>query len=33
MDLGVTHVPTWIINSQSYEGVHSVEQLKNLTGC
>ena len=33
MDLGVTHVPTWIINNQNYEGVHSIEQLKNLTGC
>jgi len=26
-------VPTWIINEQTYAGVRSVEQLKELTGC
>ena len=26
-------VPTWIINNQNYEGVRTIEQLKELTGC
>jgi len=26
-------VPTWIINEQTYTGVRSIEQLKELTGC
>ncbi len=33
MDLGITHVPTWIINEEKYEGVQSIEKLKELTGC
>ena len=31
LDIGAT--PTWIINGQRYEGVHSIEELQNLTGC
>ena len=26
-------VPTWLINNEKYTGVHSVQQLKKLTGC
>ncbi len=33
IDLGITHVPTWIINGEKYEGVQSIEKLKELTGC
>lgn len=33
MELGINHIPTWVINQEKYEGVHSIEQLKNLTGC
>ena len=33
MDLGITHVPTWIINGERSEGVQSIEELKALTGC
>jgi len=25
--------PTWVINEQKYEGVQSIEKLKELTGC
>jgi len=30
-DIQVT--PTWTIKGQKYEGVQSIEQLKNLTNC
>ncbi len=30
-DIKVT--PTWIIKGQTYEGVQSIEELKQLTGC
>ena len=33
MELGITHIPTWIIAQEKYEGVQSIEQLKKLTGC
>lgn len=33
MEFGITHIPTWIIAQEKYEGVHSIEQLKELTGC
>lgn len=33
IDLGITHVPTWIIKGEKYEGVQSIEKLKELTGC
>jgi len=26
-------VPAWVINEEIYEGVHSMEELKQLTGC
>ena len=26
-------VPTWIINEQTYSGLRTIEQLKELTGC
>ena len=29
----ITHVPTWIIGGKKYEGVRSIEKLKELTGC
>jgi glutaredoxin len=31
--LNITKIPTWIIKEQSYTGVHSIEELKNLTEC
>lgn len=33
MDLKVTHVPTWIIKGKKYEEVHTIKELKELTGC
>jgi len=33
MDLGITHVPTWIIKGEKYEKVHTIKELKELTGC
>jgi hypothetical protein len=32
-ELGIEHIPTWIIDGEKYEGAQSIEQLKNLTGC
>jgi len=29
----ITHTPTWIIQGKRYEGVQSIEKLKELTGC
>jgi len=33
IDLGIARIPTWIINGEKYEGVQSIEKLKELTGC
>ena len=33
IDLGINRIPTWIINGEKYEGVQSIEKLKELTGC
>jgi len=30
---GIQGTPTWIIKNQSYEGVQTIEKLKQLTGC
>ena len=30
---GVTSTPSWEINGEIYNGVFSVEELKNMTGC
>jgi len=32
IDAGIEATPTWIINNQKYEGVQSIEKLKELTG-
>ncbi len=32
-DVGIRATPTWIINGQKYEGVQSLENLKEFTGC
>lgn len=32
-ELEIKHIPTWIIDREKYEGVRSIEQLKQLTGC
>ena len=29
----ISVTPTWLINGQKYEGVQSIEKLKELTGC
>ena len=29
----ITGTPTWIIDGKKYEGVQSIEKLKELTGC
>jgi hypothetical protein len=29
----ITATPTWIIKNKKYEGVQSIEKLKELTGC
>ena len=29
----IMHVPSWIINGTKYEGVQSIEKLKELTNC
>jgi hypothetical protein len=29
----ITATPSWIIKGQKYEGVQSIEKLKELTGC
>lgn len=31
--LNISSTPTWIIYGKLYEGVFSVEELKNMTGC
>lgn len=33
IEQGITATPTWIIYGNKYIGVHSIEELKNLTGC
>ncbi len=30
---GFYQTPTWIINGKKYEGVQTIEKLKELTGC
>ena len=30
---GIQGTPTWIIKNKSYEGVQTIEKLKELTGC
>lgn len=32
-EAGIIGTPSWIINNQKYEGVQSIAELKNLTGC
>lgn len=29
----ITSTPTWLIKGKKYEGVQSIEKLKELTGC
>jgi len=31
--IGIRATPTWVIKGQSYIGVKSVEELRELTGC
>ncbi len=31
--IGIVRTPTWIINGTQYQGVQSIDELKNLTGC
>ena len=31
--VGIDVTPTWIINSQKYEGAQTIEKLKEVTGC
>ena len=33
IDNGITATPTWIIKNERYEGVQSIDKLKELTGC
>jgi len=33
IDANITHIPSWIINDKKYEGVMSIPELQNLTGC
>ena len=33
LDVGLTVTPTWVIGGQKYEGVHTIDELKQLTGC
>jgi glutaredoxin len=33
IDLGITHVPTWVIDGNNHQGVRSINELKELTGC
>ncbi|MFZ5955431.1 MAG: hypothetical protein ACOYT4_03320 [Nanoarchaeota archaeon] len=32
-DYNITHVPSWVINGQKYEGIQTLKQLKELAGC
>jgi len=32
-EYGITGVPAWVINNEVYEGVRSIDKLKELTGC
>jgi glutaredoxin len=32
-EAGITGTPTWIINEEAFEGVQTIEELKELTGC
>ena len=31
--MGIEGYPTWVINGQKYPGLHSIDDLKQLTGC
>lgn len=33
LDEGITGTPTWIINKEKAEGIQSIKQLRELTGC
>jgi len=33
LDMGISHVPTWVINGEKMVGLKSIEELKGLTGC
>ena len=33
VDNNITGTPTWIIKNEKHEGVQSIEELKELTGC
>ena len=33
LDQGITGTPTWIINTEKYKGVKTIDELKKLTGC
>ena len=32
-EFGIIRIPTWIIDGKNYVGVHSIEEIKELTGC
>ena len=32
-EVGIRYTPTWIINQKKYEGLQTIKQLKELTGC
>ena len=32
-EYGIIGVPAWVINNEVYEGVRSIDKLKELTGC
>lgn len=33
INTGIKRIPTWIISGKKYEGVQSIRELKELTGC
>ena len=33
VDAGISGTPTWVIANKRYEGVQSIDKLKNYTGC
>lgn len=33
IDSNITATPTWIIENKKYEGVQTIDKLKELTGC
>jgi len=32
-EYSITKIPTWIINNETYEGVKTIKELQELTGC